>query len=87
MIKNGTYKDDYVLPDFINADIISINDLDPNQLFLLKVVADIDIDNNKGVVNDYQLGMMELSTLPISSLGFVNLKVSTDKIKQNEVLL
>ena len=73
-----------VATDFINGDIISINDLDPNQLFLLKVVADIDIDNNKGVVNDYQLGMMELSTLPISSLGFVNLKVSTDKIKQNE---
>ena len=34
-----------VATDFINGDIISINDLDPNQLFLLKVVADIDIDN------------------------------------------
>lgn len=26
-VKDGTYKDDYVLPDFINADIDSINDI------------------------------------------------------------
>lgn len=67
----------------IKGDTISINDLDPNQIFTLKVLADIDIDNNKGLVEDYQLGAMELSTLPISSLGFVNLKVSTSDIKQN----
>lgn len=72
-----------VATDEINGDTISINDLDPNQIFTLKVLADIDIDNNKGIVEDYQLGAMELSTLPISSLGFVNLKVSTSDVKQN----
>lgn len=72
-----------VATDFIKGDMISINDLDPNQIFTLKVLADIDIDNNKGLVEDYQLGIMELSTLPISSLGFVNLKVNVSDIKQN----
>lgn len=72
-----------VATDSIKGDMISINDLDPNQIFTLKVLADIDIDNNKGLIEDYQLGIMELSTLPISSLGFVNLKVSVSDIKQN----
>ena len=72
-----------VATDSIKGDMISINDLDPNQIFTLKVLADIDIDNNKGIITDYQLGAMELSTLPISSLGFVNLKVSTSDIKQS----
>lgn len=76
-----------VAADAIKGDMISINDLDPNQIFTLKVLADIDIDNNKGLVQDYQLGIMELSTLPISSLGFVNLKVTTGEVKQNQATI
>lgn len=72
-----------VVTDEVKGNMISINDLDPNQLFTLRVLADIDIDDNKGLREDYQLGTMQLSTLPISSLGFVNLIVSTTEIKKD----
>lgn len=52
---------------------ITINDIDPNQMFTIKVYADYDINNGKGIMRDNLLTEMEFSSLPISSLGYLNI--------------
>ncbi len=69
-----------VASEVITDTKFTVSDLDPNQLFTIKVTGDVDLDNGKGVVDDYLLGEMGISTLPISNLGFVNLTASKDVI-------
>lgn len=69
-----------VASDFITDNNFTIKDLNPNQIFTLKVTADVDLNNEKGITDDFLLGDMTLSTLPISSLGFVNLKMKEEQI-------
>lgn len=72
-----------VATDVVDGEQFTIRDLDPNQIFILKVMADIDLDDNKGLIKEYVLGQMELSTLPISSLGFVNMKIAMDEVTKD----
>lgn len=76
-----------IASDYVEGDNFTINNLDPDQIFKLRVTADVDLENGSGIVDDYLLGEMDLSTLPISSLGFVNLKVTEDLVNHNNFTL
>lgn len=69
-----------VATGLIENDTIHLYDLDPNQIFNLEVLADVDLKNNKGLIEGFVLGDTKITTLPIDSLGFVNLKVSENEI-------
>lgn len=64
----------------IENDTIHLYNLDPNQIFLLEVLADVDLKNDKGMIEGFVLGDTKITTVPIDSLGFVNLKVSENEI-------
>lgn len=52
---------------------IVLSDIDPNQLFTISFYADYDLNNEKGLMKDNLLGSLEFTSLPLSSLGFLNI--------------
>lgn len=54
----------------VDGSIISIDGLEQNKLYTLKVFADIDLDDNKGLIEEFELGSIAYSTIPISNLGY-----------------
>lgn len=59
---------------------IVITDLDPDQLFNIRIYADIDIDDGQGVVRNYEFASMDFVSKPITSLGYINLKMSLSDV-------
>ena len=73
-----------IISSKIESENITISNLDPNRVYYVRVLADIDLNDNKGIRKGYQLGELEITTTPISSLGFVNLKLETKNIGSDE---
>ena len=71
----------------MDKDVLEIRDLNPNELYYVRVYADVDLNDGLGLRKNYLLGELEITTIPISSLGFVNLKVETKNVKSNEFTL
>ncbi len=67
----------------INGSYIEVNNLDPNQVFKLRVYANIDLEDGNGYVDNFELAQMDIVTLPISSLGFINLRLEAEDITSN----
>ena len=67
-----------------NQKEIKLDDLDSNQYYSLKIYADYDLNDNKGVQKEVEIGDLVFATQPLSTLGSVELKVegkdiTTDK--------
>ena len=77
-VTNGSGK--LVATGAVENNTIHLYNLDPNQIFHLKVLADVDLKNGEGLINGFVLGETEITTLPISSLGFVNLKITEQEV-------
>ena len=75
IIKEDTLTDD--------TNSLRLQDLDPNQIFTMYSYADIDLEDGKGVQTNYELGNVKFTTLPISSLGYVNFDISQDVVTYN----
>jgi len=64
----------------VDSEQINLYNLDPNQLYTIKVYADIDINDGNGLKKKYELASMDFTTKPISSLGYVNLTMKKEKL-------
>ena len=59
---------------------IKLEDLDQNQYYKIKVYADYDLSDNKGIQKDVEIGNLVFATKPISTLG------SLEMIAENKEL-
>ena len=75
VVKNGS----------IDSSRLRLEDLDPNQMFRINIYGDIDADDGNGLQRDYLLLSDEFTSLPITSLGFVNMKITNLDSMSNEI--
>lgn len=64
----------------IDSNSITLKDLDPNQFYTFKVFANIDLNNGEGVVKNYEIGSMDFTTVPLTSLGLMNFTTSVENV-------
>ena len=67
-----------------NETTIILDDLDSNQYYEIKVYADYDLEDEKGIQKEQEIGKLVFATSPLSTLGSVEMKVegkdiTTDK--------
>ncbi len=73
--------------NLIDSNKIVIENLDPNQMFTIKIYADFDLDDGVGLRKDYELTSVDFTSLPITSLGFVNLNFEVDNLTSDDISL
>lgn len=73
--------------DVINGNRIRVNNLDPNQIFIIKVLGDYDLNDGKGLLKDEELTSIEFTSLPITSLGFLNLNFDINDTDSDSISL
>ena len=59
---------------------IKLEDLDQNQYYKIKVYADYDLSDNKGIQKDVEIGNLVFATKPISTLGSLEMIVENKKL-------
>ena len=57
-------------------DVLTFNDLNPQETYTIKIYADFDISDGKGMMYNQEIGTSTFSTLPLSKLGNLKLEVS-----------
>ncbi len=70
-----------------NQKEIKLDDLDSNQYYSLKIYADYDLNNNKGMQKQVEIGDLVFATQPLSTLGSVELKVEGEDITTDKATL
>ena len=70
-----------------NQKEIKLDDLDSNQYYSLKIYADYDLNDNKGVQKQVEIGDLVFATQPLSTLGSVELKVEGKDITTDKATL
>ena len=70
-----------------NQKEIKLDDLDSNQYYSLKIYADYDLNNNKGMQKQVEIGDLVFATQPLSTLGSVELKVEGKDITTDKATL
>jgi hypothetical protein len=71
----------------ITSDTIELTELNPDQIYTIKVYSDIDINDGQGVKKEFELATMDFTSKPISSLGYINLNVKEEEITSSSVSL
>lgn len=66
--------------DRLDASEVTLRDLDPNQYYTFKVFANIDLNDGNGVVENYEIGNMDFTTVPLTSLGLLNFNVKIEEV-------
>ena len=59
---------------------IKLEDLDQNQYYKIKVYADYDLGDNKGIQKDVEIGNLVFATKPISTLGSLEMIVENKEL-------
>ena len=59
---------------------IKIDDLDSNQYYKIKIYADYDIEDGKGMIREKEIGTLVFATQPLSTLGSVEIKVEEKEL-------
>jgi len=70
-----------------NQKEIKLDDLDSNQYYSLKIYADYDLNDNKGVQKEVEIGDLIFATQPLSTLGSVELTVEGKDITTEKAIL
>ena len=70
-----------------NQKEIKLDDLDSNQYYNLKIYADYDLNDNKGVQKEVEIGDLIFATQPLSTLGSVELTVEGKDITTEKAIL
>jgi hypothetical protein len=66
---------------------ITLNSLDPNSTYTVKVVGTFDIEDGNGVVKDAEIGEGKFTSLPLSSLGYVRAISEVNELTYNSVTI
>lgn len=71
----------------IDGNRIRVDNLDPNQIFIIKVFGDYDLNDGNGLNKDVELTNIEFTSLPITSLGFLNLNFDIEEVGSDNISL
>ena len=63
-----------------NENKIYLNDLESNQYYEIKIYADYDLNDNKGIQRNKEIGKLVFATKPLSTLGSVEMQVEKKEI-------
>ena len=63
-----------------NENEIKLEDLDQNQYYKIIIYADYDLDDNKGIQKETEIGNLVFATKPISTLGSLELTVENEEL-------
>ena len=63
-----------------NEKEIKLEDLDQNQYYKIKIYADYDLSDNKGIQKDVEIGNLVFATKPISTLGSLEMIVENKEL-------
>ncbi len=62
---------------------LKLTGLDPNKSYMVEVYCDYDLEDNKGLVENVLIGQVNIMTLPISILGYLELDIQIEEISSN----
>lgn len=68
----------------LEDDTVKLRDLDPNQYYTFKVFANIDLNNGEGVIKNYEIGSMDFTTVPLTSLGLMNFNANIESVNHEQ---
>jgi hypothetical protein len=60
--------------------IINLNNLNANELFTVSLYGDFDIEDGQGVKYNQNIGETKFTSMPISALGYIKLKLDVSNI-------
>lgn len=63
----------------VNEELI-LKDLDPNKSYTVEVYCDYDLEDNNGLIKNVLIGQVNIMTLPISTLGYLELDINQEEI-------
>lgn len=58
--------------------------LDPNKSYMVEVYCDYDLEDGKGIIKNVLIGNVNIMTLPISSLGYLELDMKIEELSSNK---
>lgn len=64
---------------------LTFTDLDPNSYYKIDVYADYDLNDGKGLQKNQVIGSGTFVTLPISSLGYLQINIEEKEITQSSI--
>ena len=70
-----------------NETEIKIDDLDSNQYYEIKIYADYDIEDGKGMQREQEIGKLVFATQPLSTLGSIEMQVEGKDISTTKATL
>ena len=70
-----------------NEKEIKIDDLDSNQYYEIKIYADYDIEDGKGIQREQEIGKLVFATQPLSTLGSVEMQVEGKEISTTKATI
>lgn len=70
-----------------NTTLLELENLDPNQYFMVSVYADYDIEDEKGVQKDQVIGSCNFTSVPLSILGYLNMNVTKKEVTKQSATL
>ena len=70
-----------------NEKEITLKDLDPNDYYTIKIYGDYNLEDEKGLKRENEMGQGVFTTLPIASLGYVRYNMELTEITTNKASL
>ena len=70
-----------------NETEIKIDDLDSNQYYEIKIYADYDIEDGKGMQREQEIGKLVFATQPLSTLGSIEMQVEGKDISTTKATI
>ena len=68
-----------------NRNTLSFTDLDPNNYYKIKIHADYDTEDGRGMKQNQIIGSGYFTTLPITSLGYLHLNIEEKETTSNSI--
>ncbi len=69
----------------VTGDTIQLTDLDPDQIFVVTLYADMDIDDGRGIQKKQELASVSFTSKPITTLGYINLNMEIENTTDTNI--
>ena len=68
-------------------EILKLQNLNPNQFFIMYMYCDYDINDGNGLAKDMEIGMCNFTSVPISTLGYLHVNTQINEITKDTINL
>ena len=74
-----------VYKEKVTSDTIQLTNLDPDQIFVVTLYADMDIDDGRGIQKKQELASVSFTSKPITTLGHINLSMNIENVTHTSI--